>query len=103
MYSPRLHTAAMEFGSQRSSNLLKTKAVEQCFCPPGYEGLSCESCSYGYTRDVFSLVRITLSKGVLKYNFSPSGSATSCSAASAGSVTATGTRQPAIRSPSSVG
>ena len=51
MYSPRLHTAAMEFGSQRSSNLLKTKAVEQCFCPPGYEGLSCESCSYGYTRD----------------------------------------------------
>ena len=47
---PRLHTAAMEFGSQRSSNLLKTKAVEQCFCPTGYEGLSCESCSYGYTR-----------------------------------------------------
>ena len=54
MYSPRLHTAEMEFGSQRSSNLLKTKAVEQCFCPPGYEGLSCESCSYGYTRDVFN-------------------------------------------------
>ena len=41
----------MEFGSQRSSNLLKTKAVEQCFCPTGYEGLSCESCSYGYTRN----------------------------------------------------
>ena len=49
-FLPRLHTAAMEFGSQRSSNLLKTKAVEQCFCPTGYEGLSCESCSYGYTR-----------------------------------------------------
>jgi hypothetical protein len=24
--------------------------VEKCHCPVGYEGLSCESCSYGYTR-----------------------------------------------------
>eukprot|EP00094_Tigriopus_californicus_P001836 TCALIF_01772-PA protein Name:"Similar to Lama1 Laminin subunit alpha-1 (Mus musculus)" AED:0.11 eAED:0.12 QI:0/0.86/0.58/1/0.95/0.95/24/1780/2877 len=45
-----LHTAALEIGSQKSSNLRKTWAVESCTCPLGYEGLSCEKCSYGYTR-----------------------------------------------------
>ncbi|TPP60631.1 hypothetical protein FGIG_03387 [Fasciola gigantica] len=24
--------------------------IEQCECPPGYEGLSCEKCAYGYER-----------------------------------------------------
>lgn len=24
--------------------------VEKCFCPPGYSGLSCESCTFGYVR-----------------------------------------------------
>ena len=45
-----MYTAALEIGSQRSSNLVRTLAVERCFCPPGYEGLSCERCSYGHTR-----------------------------------------------------
>jgi len=45
-----LYTAALELGSQTSSNLHKTLAVERCACPPGYEGLSCQSCSFGYTR-----------------------------------------------------
>ena len=40
----------MEFGSQQSLNLRKTVAVEQCICPAGYQGLSCESCKYGFTR-----------------------------------------------------
>ena len=40
----------MEFGSEESLNLRKTVAIEQCLCPLGYEGLSCENCSYGYTR-----------------------------------------------------
>ena len=26
-----------------------THLVERCECPPGYEGLSCEACGYGYT------------------------------------------------------
>ena len=53
----RLHTAAMEFGSQHSLNLRKTIAVEQCLCPPGYQGLSCESCKYGFSRRNNSLYR----------------------------------------------
>ena len=40
----------MEFGSQQSLNLQKTLAVELCTCPIGYKGLSCEECSFGYTR-----------------------------------------------------
>lgn len=27
--------------------------VEECLCPAGYEGLSCESCARGYYRDNF--------------------------------------------------
>jgi len=45
-----LHTAAMEFGAEGSLSLTRTKAVEKCNCPPGYTGLSCEACGYGYTR-----------------------------------------------------
>eukprot|EP00095_Tigriopus_kingsejongensis_P006097 maker-scaffold691_size110934-snap-gene-0.29 protein:Tk06097 transcript:maker-scaffold691_size110934-snap-gene-0.29-mRNA-1 annotation:"laminin subunit alpha-1-like" len=46
----RLHTASLEIGSQKSSKLQKTWAVESCQCPLGYEGLSCEKCAYGFTR-----------------------------------------------------
>ena len=53
----RLHTAALEFGSEQSLNLRKTIAVEQCLCPPGYDGLSCENCGYGYTRRNNSIFR----------------------------------------------
>ena len=45
-----LHTAAMEFGAEASLSLTRTRAVEKCSCPPGYTGLSCEGCGYGYTR-----------------------------------------------------
>ena len=40
----------MEVGSTKSLSLKKTVAVEKCSCPEGYAGLSCELCSYGYTR-----------------------------------------------------
>ena len=54
-----LHTAAMEFGVSGSLALTRTRAVEKCHCPPGYTGLSCETCDYGYTRVNNTLYRGT--------------------------------------------
>ncbi|XP_046866451.1 laminin subunit alpha-1 isoform X2 [Drosophila willistoni] len=39
-----IYSGGMELGAQASSR------VEQCICPAGYTGLSCESCSFGYKR-----------------------------------------------------
>lgn len=27
-----------------------SQQVERCLCPPGYTGLSCETCQYGYAK-----------------------------------------------------
>ena len=34
--------------------------VEQCICPPGYEGLSCEKCASGYEREAGQCVQARL-------------------------------------------
>lgn len=36
--------------TQHSQNELQSNLVEQCTCPEGYTGLSCESCDFGYVR-----------------------------------------------------
>ena len=36
------------------------KFSEQCICPEGYEGLSCESCARGYFRDDYDRAEIGL-------------------------------------------
>lgn len=33
----------------------RASAVEQCYCPEGYKGSSCEDCALGYTRGVNGL------------------------------------------------
>lgn len=36
--------------NERNTGRDRALAVEQCQCPPGYRGLSCEDCDIGYTR-----------------------------------------------------
>lgn len=36
--------------SQLNKNELRSNLVEQCDCPQGYTGLSCESCDFGFVR-----------------------------------------------------
>lgn len=41
--------ASLEF-SKGNKNELRSNLVEQCVCPQGYIGLSCETCDFGYMR-----------------------------------------------------
>ncbi|KAL7642435.1 UNVERIFIED_CONTAM: hypothetical protein RMT77_006996 [Armadillidium vulgare] len=48
-----LHDVLLEYGKEgadATEATLVTEAVEKCLCPPGYTGLSCESCELGYRR-----------------------------------------------------
>ena len=40
----------VETGVSYDSGLGSTATVEQCLCPAGYTGLSCESCAPGFSR-----------------------------------------------------
>ncbi|KAJ0183614.1 hypothetical protein K1T71_000037 [Dendrolimus kikuchii] len=42
---------AMESAQHINVGLGAANLVEECTCPPGYEGLSCEKCAAGYTRE----------------------------------------------------
>lgn len=47
-----LSYVSLDIAAQRPSgqNLVRASEVEQCSCPTGYIGLSCESCAPGYKR-----------------------------------------------------
>ncbi|XP_061720060.1 basement membrane-specific heparan sulfate proteoglycan core protein isoform X2 [Cydia pomonella] len=42
---------SMESAQSFNSGLGAANLVEECSCPPGYDGLSCEKCSSGYVRE----------------------------------------------------
>lgn len=45
-----MHDAELDVGSEESTSVERARGIEQCFCPPGYAGLSCEDCAFGYVR-----------------------------------------------------
>lgn len=45
-----LISVSMDIADERNTGREHALAVEQCHCPMGYRGLSCEDCDFGYTR-----------------------------------------------------
>uniref|UniRef100_G3PAJ4 Uncharacterized protein n=2 Tax=Gasterosteus aculeatus TaxID=69293 RepID=G3PAJ4_GASAC len=50
MRSSSIFDISMEVAVPNFSGLAQALEVEQCRCPPGYLGLSCQDCAPGYTR-----------------------------------------------------
>ncbi|XP_035997428.1 basement membrane-specific heparan sulfate proteoglycan core protein isoform X6 [Fundulus heteroclitus] len=50
MLSSSISDVSMEVAVPNYSGLAQALEVEQCRCPPGYQGLSCQDCAPGYTR-----------------------------------------------------
>ncbi|XP_041129698.1 basement membrane-specific heparan sulfate proteoglycan core protein-like isoform X5 [Polyodon spathula] len=50
MLSTSISGVSMEVAVPTSTSLPQALEVEQCGCPPGYQGLSCQDCAPGYTR-----------------------------------------------------
>ncbi|KAM3617456.1 uncharacterized protein V6R79_006391 [Siganus canaliculatus] len=50
MRSSSIFDVSMEVAVPNYSGLAQALEVEQCRCPPGYQGLSCQDCASGYTR-----------------------------------------------------
>ncbi|XP_047424502.1 basement membrane-specific heparan sulfate proteoglycan core protein isoform X3 [Mugil cephalus] len=50
MRSSSISDISMEVAVPNYSGLAQALEVEQCRCPPGYQGLSCQDCAFGYTR-----------------------------------------------------
>ncbi|XP_076086554.1 basement membrane-specific heparan sulfate proteoglycan core protein-like isoform X4 [Mytilus galloprovincialis] len=48
--SASIRDVIMDIAEDRDTRLDRAYAVEQCACPTGYKGLSCEDCDSGYTR-----------------------------------------------------
>ncbi|XP_059491072.1 basement membrane-specific heparan sulfate proteoglycan core protein isoform X8 [Neocloeon triangulifer] len=45
-----LASVSLDIAEDRNTGQQRASAVEECSCPVGYRGLSCQSCAVGYTR-----------------------------------------------------
>ncbi|ENN77212.1 hypothetical protein YQE_06349, partial [Dendroctonus ponderosae] len=45
-----LISVSLDTATDQNTGRERAFEVEQCHCPPGYTGLSCEDCAFGYTR-----------------------------------------------------
>ncbi|XP_054857961.1 basement membrane-specific heparan sulfate proteoglycan core protein isoform X3 [Eublepharis macularius] len=50
MVSASITAVGIEIAVPTYTNLPRALEVEECRCPPGYQGLSCQDCAAGYTR-----------------------------------------------------
>ncbi|KPP76122.1 basement membrane-specific heparan sulfate proteoglycan core protein-like, partial [Scleropages formosus] len=50
MRSASISKVSMEVAVPNYTGLRQALEVEECQCPPGYQGLSCQDCALGYTR-----------------------------------------------------
>ncbi|XP_028850828.1 basement membrane-specific heparan sulfate proteoglycan core protein isoform X4 [Denticeps clupeoides] len=55
LLSSSISHVSMEVAVPNYTGLAGAPEVEQCLCPPGYSGLSCQDCAPGYTRTGFGL------------------------------------------------
>lgn len=46
----RLSSVSLDIADERNTYQARTSEVEECSCPVGYRGHSCEDCDAGYTR-----------------------------------------------------
>lgn len=45
-----MQSVILETAENRNTGLRRAYEVEECRCPPGYKGLSCEECDVGFYR-----------------------------------------------------
>lgn len=47
----RLTSVSLDIANAANTGQNRAVEVEECSCPEGYQGLSCEDCAVGYTRN----------------------------------------------------
>jgi len=51
IFHHRIQSVTLEITDSFNTGKNRAVEVEECLCPEGYKGLSCEDCAVGYTRN----------------------------------------------------
>lgn len=60
----------MDMGAENGTGRI-VEGIENCTCPVGYKGMSCETCDYGYIRKIDPLSLNVICKKCNCHNHSP--------------------------------